>query len=385
MSKILYFCQRVDKNTEMTGGAWSAIQILVNLESYMPFVLVNRHDVFTDKLDSLKIPFAVIEAEYVARNFKKSRVLKKVWTILGLLRQNAMIWPKIREVDPDVVLCDETAAIGIFLGTKLARKKLIVYVRNGFRGSKLKLVYKIPMQFADAIVAISKGLGDFIIEKGGAGIGRKVTQIYNSVNVQEIKVLREMQNREAYKSELGMTADCIAVGMIAFVEPRKRQKEFLSEVVTRFENDRNVYFLLIGGIKDEEYYLECKRIVENSGLSRVAFVNYQKDVFKWYLPIDVVCLASEREGLPRALIEAAAFGIPSVAFRIAGCQEAIIDGETGFLVDSFEEFAERLRYLIDHPELRSRMGRRGEEHVLRNFEARKNTRELEDLCDRLQR
>jgi glycosyltransferase involved in cell wall biosynthesis len=55
-------------------------------------------------------------------------------------------------------------------------------------------------------------------------------------------------------------------------------------------------------------------------------------------------------------MEAAAAGTPSVAFRVGGLQESIVDGETGILADTFQEFVDALRMLLRSRDERERMG-----------------------------
>ncbi len=76
-----------------------------------------------------------------------------------------------------------------------------------------------------------------------------------------------------------------------------------------------------------------------------------------------------REGLPKAVLEAMAAGRPVVATDIPGCREAVINGETGFLVPPHapEALAEALGKLIADPSLRARFGAAGRERVEQNF------------------
>lgn len=73
---------------------------------------------------------------------------------------------------------------------------------------------------------------------------------------------------------------------------------------------------------------------------------------------DIACLPSYREGMPKSLLEAAACGLPIVTTDAPGCQEVIIDGQEGFLVQpkDAKSLAKALRYLIERPELRRTMG-----------------------------
>jgi len=76
-----------------------------------------------------------------------------------------------------------------------------------------------------------------------------------------------------------------------------------------------------------------------------------------------------REGLPKAVLEAMAAGRPVVATDIPGCREAVVDGQTGFLVPPHSPLAlaEALRKLIADPALRARFGAAGRARVEQNF------------------
>lgn len=91
------------------------------------------------------------------------------------------------------------------------------------------------------------------------------------------------------------------------------------------------------------------------------------------------------EGLGMVLLEAAATGVPVVASRAGGIPEAVIDGETGFLVAprDVSTLAERLGELLDDPALRMRMGSQGRSLMERRFDIHRQTAELETLYDSL--
>jgi len=71
----------------------------------------------------------------------------------------------------------------------------------------------------------------------------------------------------------------------------------------------------------------------------------------------VMATPSMNEGWGMTVLEANACGTPAVAFRVAGLDEAIIDGETGFLCDDDKEFAEVLVKVLSDKELRERLSR----------------------------
>jgi glycosyltransferase involved in cell wall biosynthesis len=72
----------------------------------------------------------------------------------------------------------------------------------------------------------------------------------------------------------------------------------------------------------------------------------------------IACLPSYREGMPKSLLEAAACGLPIVTTDVPGCQEVIVDGQEGLLVQpkDAKSLAKALKYLIEQPALRRSMG-----------------------------
>lgn len=82
---------------------------------------------------------------------------------------------------------------------------------------------------------------------------------------------------------------------------------------------------------------------------------------------DVILQKSIREGFGLSVTEALWKGVPVVGGNVGGIPLQVIDGETGFLVNTVEEAAEKTSYLLKHPEEAKDMGEKGREHVLKNF------------------
>lgn len=100
----------------------------------------------------------------------------------------------------------------------------------------------------------------------------------------------------------------------------------------------------------------------------VTFAGYVDDVTKHRLLAAawVHALPSVKEGWSLAVVESAAHGTPTVAFRSAGGPtESVLDGETGLLADDLTGFAVALRRLLTEPALRESMGRAARAHAAR--------------------
>jgi glycosyltransferase involved in cell wall biosynthesis len=107
------------------------------------------------------------------------------------------------------------------------------------------------------------------------------------------------------------------------------------------------------------------------GLSEcVQFLGYRYDIPDLTAAADIAVLTSLKEGMPRALMEAMAVGVPVIATNVKGSREVVQNGRTGFLVPLGDAgaLADCLALLIDSPARRQEMGGRGVEHARRQFD-----------------
>ena len=86
----------------------------------------------------------------------------------------------------------------------------------------------------------------------------------------------------------------------------------------------------------------------------IEWVGWVEDISKILKKTDILCLPSYREGLPKALIEGAAYGLPIVTTDTVGCRDVVKDGVNGFLVPikNSIELARAISVLIKDENLR---------------------------------
>ncbi len=154
---------------------------------------------------------------------------------------------------------------------------------------------------------------------------------------------------------------------VARLEPVKNH-EMLFRALELLRPRLNPIVWLVGeGPLAEAYRAELER----RGLAdAVQFLGYRYDIPALTAAADLSVLTSMKEGIPRALMQSMAVGVPVVATDVKGSREVVVDGETGFLVplgDS-QALADRLATLLGSAELRRQMGARGVAHVRQHFD-----------------
>lgn len=172
---------------------------------------------------------------------------------------------------------------------------------------------------------------------------------------------------------------------VSRLEPVKNHTQLLQ--AARILRHRGASFLInvVGeGYKRPDY----EAWVRDNGLTDfVRFLGYRDDVPELTAAADVCVLTSVKEGLPRAVIEAAVCGRPMVATDVLGSRNAIVNGQTGFLVplNDATALADRLQTLLTDKGLRHRLGQTGRRYALEHFDERAVTDRIIELYDRISR
>ena len=97
---------------------------------------------------------------------------------------------------------------------------------------------------------------------------------------------------------------------------------------------------------------------------------------------DLLFLPSRSEGFPKVILEAAASSIPSIVYSDYGASEWITNGENGFVVDDFSEVVDKIKYLIDNPDIYMKMSK-GSELLANDFDWKNIIKQWEKVIDNL--
>jgi glycosyltransferase involved in cell wall biosynthesis len=128
-----------------------------------------------------------------------------------------------------------------------------------------------------------------------------------------------------------------------------------------------------------------KMIADRNLGNSLVLAGFRSDVEALLPALEFAVLPSRSEGLPVAILEAMAAGLPVVATSVDGIPEAVIDRETGFLVPSEDHvmLAGRISDMLASEELRTTMGIRARERVATEFTFDKQAERYAALFDRL--
>ena len=198
---------------------------------------------------------------------------------------------------------------------------------------------------------------------------------------------RSQGRREEMRRKLGIEGDTPLVGIVARLTYEKGYREFLQAAALILNQHPKARFLSVGP-SDATDPREFKELAFQLGISRaVNFLGMRLDMPALYEAMDIVVLPSYREGMPTALMEAAAMERPVVAADIRGCRDVVIERETGLLVpprDS-ESLAAAIASLLSDPERRRTMGLAGRCRAERLFDQQKVFAQVEAVYRQLLR
>ena len=162
--------------------------------------------------------------------------------------------------------------------------------------------------------------------------------------------------------------------------------EFVEAAKLIKESGIGARFILVGSIdKGNPAAISEAKLSEWVTAGIVEWWGHRTDMPSVYRSATIVCLPSYAEGVPRALIEAAASGRPIVATNIAGCRDIVVDGHNGILVPprNAGQLARALRELLRDQKAQRNFGHAGRAVAERDFGVDRVARATVQLYSRL--
>jgi glycosyltransferase involved in cell wall biosynthesis len=190
------------------------------------------------------------------------------------------------------------------------------------------------------------------------------------VNLEQFRPCEKTKTDAAkIRRDLGINDNEVVIGYVG----RLTEEKGITELLTAFCNIRktnNAVHILLVGDQDQRAPLPAKAIELMAKTNSVHMVSFNDNIIPFIAAMDVLVLASYREGFGNVLIEASAMEKPVIGTDIIGCRDAVVDGTTGILVKPHNPVSleKALITLIENPAKRTEMGRNGRQWVKENFD-----------------
>jgi glycosyltransferase involved in cell wall biosynthesis len=277
---------------------------------------------------------------------------------------------------------NKTATFAVL--TSLASNRIVITSRlnTGYWYTpRFRMMFRVLNLRTDAIMANSLEAKRIAVENELLASDR-VRVVYQGVDM--TKFNRGLGDPSACDG-LGIPRDSRVVGIVANLRKVKDHALFLRSAKIVASQVDDVVFLLAGR---GELYQELSDLASELGIrDRVFFTQGEGNIMDCLARMCIGCLTSFSEGFSNAIMEYMAAGLPAVAIDVGGNRDAILDGETGYLVAerSPEAFARPLIELLRNEELRAGMGVKGFQRCVEHFEVGKTIGQLEELYESLVR
>jgi len=284
----------------------------------------------------------------------------------------------IREWMPDVIYSHLSYAnFGTGLALKSIPGKKPVWIACEHNNPYLSLILpmRVVLRFiyrlADRVVCVSGGVRDSVKEAFRLPEEKAVT-VYNPLDLPEYQPMKDEATAHAGDHAYNL----VAMGRLA------DQKDYptMFRAMKLLKDKLPVKLRILGDGPDRD---ELRKLAADLGISEnVEFLGFAKDPFPIIRSSCAYVMSSIWEGLPTALIEAMACGVPAVSTRAKyGPEEIIVDGESGLLVDigDHEALVEAIQRVLQDGELRKRLSENGASRVRSLFAKDTQIKLLEDI------
>lgn len=269
----------------------------------------------------------------------------------------------IDEGEYDIIHCHTpVGAMLTRLAAKQARKKgtKVFYTAHGFHFYKgapaINWILYYPVEkwlsrYTDVLITINKE--DY--EQAKTFKAGKVCYV-PGVGIDLKKFNAGYVNKEQKRKEIGVSADDFVLLSVGELIPRKNHEVVIRalSVLKQLDKLNHIEYVICGR---GSYEADLRKLAEGLDVAdHVHFLGYRNDISEICNCADLFVFMSHQEGLPVALMEAMACGLPAVCSNIRGNTDLIEDGVTGLLANNTpEEVAQSISKMKSDTALRNRV------------------------------
>lgn len=219
---------------------------------------------------------------------------------------------------------------------------------------------RVHQRYVTTALAVSSEIERRLCQNGATD----VVCIRNGI---ELNALPDRSRCSATRKAFGVPDDVCLIGSVGRLTPVKGFPHLLKAVQILTEQGLHVKLWLVGdGILNQE----LRRLAQDSGVAeQVVMLGHRQDTYELLQAMDMFVLPSLHEGIPMALLEAMAVGLPVIATRVGGIPEVIEDRVSGILVEPGDpdDLALMCRKLMHDAASAERLGKAARARVEEKF------------------
>ncbi len=248
----------------------------------------------------------------------------------------------------------------------------------------LKSIERLTYSFATNLFCNSYGLREFI----NKNLTKREIKVIgngsiNGVDTEHFKDIYSKEEKDRLREELNIRENDFVLLFIGRVVKDKGIDELIEAFNILNKKYKNIKLLIVGDFEADLNPIDnIEQLNSNKNIIRIDF---QKDIRPYLSISSLFVLPSYREGLPNSLIEAGSFGVPLLATNINGCNEIIIDGENGLLVEkkSIDSLTNGIETLIKNKKLYQKLKSNIRNSIIKRYNQKFFLSKLKDELENL--
>jgi glycosyltransferase involved in cell wall biosynthesis len=308
-------------------------------------------------------------------------------SISGDVRALYALRALLAEFAPDVVHTHASKAGA--LGRRAARKLGAAARIHSFHGHVLEgyfnatvskgilLLERRLARETDRIVAVSHATAEDLVRLRVVPDERRLVVVPPGIDLDPLLAIRARHG--SLRALIGAGDSDVVIGVVGRLAEVKRPEWALDVFALLAPRYLQLHLAFIGDGSERGRIERRIRSLPEAMQRRAHLLGARDDMVPVLADLDLSLLTSRAEGLPIALIEAAAAGKPAVAARVGGVEEIVAHERTGFVGDTVDELAFGVAQLVDSPATASAMGQRARIRVADRHSARALADRLENL------
>jgi glycosyltransferase involved in cell wall biosynthesis len=243
----------------------------------------------------------------------------------------------------------------------MSRRSLNNYQRNDF----VRLLERLWHRTMDAVIGNSRRVVGQLSEEGVPR--ERLGLIYNGIGISSVQSDPAIRNRT--RALLGLAPGALTMTIVANLIPYKGHRDLIDALALAVPGMPAGWRLLVVG-RDDGIGARLRAQAAHLNLNaNIIFLGSRDDVPAILAASDIGVLCSHEEGFSNAVLEGMAAGLPMAVTDVGGNAEAVVDGETGFVVPPRDSnaLAEVITRLASDASLRERLGTAGRRRVAQRF------------------